>query len=79
MKINLKKSLSFFLSLIFVFQFVPISGAAYECVGSESVITANKVPAEEKIYCEATLEDDFSDDCVLVVIDHHRSMNSLNG
>ena len=35
-----------------------------------AVTSANKVDIEEKIYSQATLEDDFSDNRILIVMNH---------
>ena len=61
------------ISVIMVFQILPISVSADNSIAvSESI--ANDSGQEEKVYCTATIEDNFADDCVLVVIDHANSI-----
>ena len=41
--------------------------------GTANVVWAKDSNHSDKIICQATLEDDFADDCVLVVIDKENS------
>ena len=58
------------LSISFIAVMFP--GSTYENVASESV---EKI-TEEKIICNATIEDSFADDCVMVIMD--KTVGGLN-
>lgn len=72
MKKMLPKILSTIVSIVFIFQLMPVIAFAYDET-SEEIFVSNEV-VEEKTYCTATLEDNFADDCVIVVIDHSNSI-----
>lgn len=71
----IKKFLSIIIVIIIVFQIAPIVVFADNSSNDDvSNVIISDISVEEKTYCTATLEDDFADDCVLVVIDHFNSM-----
>lgn len=72
MKEMLKKIIAITVSAIVFFQLMSISSFAYEKATSQ--IIENDTVTEEKTYCTATLDDDFADDCVIIVIDHANSI-----
>ena len=37
-------------------------------ISNTDVTTTDTVQSDEKVYCDATLEDDFADDCVMIVL-----------
>ena len=37
-------------------------------ISNTDITTTDTVQSDEKVYCDATLEDDFVDDCVVIVI-----------
>lgn len=70
---SLKKIFAIIISVIICFQILPLSASAENpIVVSET--TVNDSGQEEKYYCTATIEDNFTDDCVLIVIDHANSI-----
>ena len=73
MKRLLKRFFGIIISLIIILQSVCISSFANSSMLNEVNGLSNSI-LEEKVYCNATLEDDFTDDCVLIVIDHENSI-----
>ena len=75
MKRMLKKFLSIIISVFIVLQLMPMFVFADNLIIEHTIDNVETdVTLEEKVCCTATLEDDFSDDCVLVVIDHANSI-----
>lgn len=73
MKRLLKKIFGIIVSLIIILQSICISSFANTSMINEANRISDSI-LEEKVYCNATLEDDFTDDCVLIVIDHKNSI-----
>ena len=70
---RLKKIFAIIISVIIFFQLLPLSASADNSIAvSESIV--NDTCQEERYYCTATIEDNFADNCVLVVIDHANSI-----
>ena len=71
----MKKLCCMLLTTIMVFG-LAVSVAANGIVADSNAILLME-SNEEKVYCTATVEDSFEDDCVLVVIDHVNSMRDI--
>ncbi len=71
-KCILKKGISIVISVIVAFQLMPMTAFANNDI-MEDENSLNSY-SEEKVYCTATMEDSFNDDCVLVVINHENSI-----
>lgn len=70
-RILMKKMISALLAASFIFSIIPFNIVSAEPIDSEF----EKI-SEEKIYCDATIEQDFDDSSVLVVMD--KSVSSIN-
>ncbi len=71
-KCILKKGISIVISVIVAFQLMPMTVFANNDIAEDEILLNSY--SEEKIYCTATMEDSFNDDCVLVVINHENSI-----
>lgn len=71
----MKKFLSIIIAVIIVLQTTSIVVFADNSINDDvnSVIVSD-ISVEEKTYCTATLDDNFADDCVIIVIDHENSI-----
>ena len=65
----MKKTISILLSVIFILTLFSASGLALSDFEREKPV----IQPEEKTYCEATIEDDFAEDCVIVVLKQEAS------
>ena len=66
MKISTKRLVSILVALSLLLGLVPISAVAEQNITDNSIIT--EVTPDQKVYSDVTLEDDFSDDSLIVVI-----------
>ena len=66
MKISTKPLVSILVALSLLLTLVPISAVAEQNITDNSIIT--EVTPDQKVYSDVTLEDDFSDDSLIVVI-----------
>ncbi len=71
----MKKFLSILVATIFLLQLIVIQTFANDLIVEKTLMSMEtNTVTEEKVYCTATLDDDFADDCVLIVIDHANSI-----
>ena len=66
MKISTKRLISILVALSLLLALIPISAGAEQNTADSSLIT--EVLPDQKVYSNVTLEDDFSDDSLIVVI-----------
>ncbi len=71
---KIKKLLSIMLSLAIMFMIIPIAHTHADGNMSMDADDNAALVDEEKIYCKATIDDDFEDDKVIVVLKHSESM-----
>ena len=75
MKTN-KKSISLLLALVMFLSAFALSGTYAENEIVEDEFIEDLPVEEEKIFCQATLEDDFADDRVTVVLKNKQAVCS---
>ena len=74
----LKKSLSVVLFLVMLSSMLTVFsvGGASSAPNAEEPFakTQNEIPLDEKIYCKATVDNDFANDTLLIILNHTASM-----